>query len=151
MFKVRNLTKDDNGVTHKDEKKIIHILLEGKIEGVKGIRTKDLGESFLDSFNRGGTILLLDLKYLEYIDRHGIAGIFNIARDLSIKECSVSLINVPTHIAEAFEVANVLPGVGGNPIFESTEAADQYLNDVEAEHAGCHGKDQHYKTIILKA
>jgi anti-anti-sigma regulatory factor len=151
MFKVKNITKDDNGVTHRDEKKIVHILLEGKIEGEEGIGTKDLGDSFLHSFNKGGTILLLDLRDLEYIDTHGIAGVFNIARDLSIKECSVSLINVPTHIAEAFEVANLLPGVNGSSIFESTEAADQYLNDMESKHAGYRSKDQHYKTIILKA
>ena len=148
MLKIENISSKLEVPLKKGEKQIFHLLVRGQMTGKNKQKVEDaIKKTVKDASN---FILLLDFENLHYVSRTSIALLFRVSKELAESKGQISITNVAPQIAEAFEIAGLLPGVGSNPIFTTAKEASQYLMRLEKGKESKKFKNDKKKTLVLK-
>jgi len=147
-MKIIDITEKSPLSGSEGNRNIIHILINGRLDGV----TVTEAQAKLEQTLRGKKkyTLILDCQDLDYISSVGIRLLFLQARQVKEAGGMIKLMNLSHGVKGILDLAGFLPGIApqGTAIFENIEEADIYLETlVDPEYLK---PDAPRKTIILK-
>jgi anti-anti-sigma factor len=107
---------------------VLRASLQGSLDGATA---PGLDADLATRIGGGGiSLLVLDMKHLDYISSAGLRVVFKAAKTLRAKGGSVALANRQPQIAKVFEIVKALPDL---QLFKNDEEMDDYLRAMQAK------------------
>jgi anti-sigma B factor antagonist len=127
---ITDITKTSPLLGSEGNRNIIHLLLEGRLDGVTVTEAQAKLEQILKGKKK--YTLILDCQDLDYISSVGIRLLFLQARQIREVGGMIKLMNLSHGVKGILDLAGFLPGIApqGSAIFENIEEADKYLESL---------------------